>query len=166
MRRGMTIRERLLSKACVNESTGCWEWTGKKNADGYGRFGLNRRIWLAHRLSYAMHLAAIPEGMVVRHRCDNPACINPDHLLLGTHADNVADMISRGRANFSTLSQYRHGETNPNAKLSAADAAEIRRRYVPRVCTQKQLAREYGVCVGNIQSIVLGKSWATLERVS
>ncbi len=92
----MQLRERFESK--IRVTPGCWHWTAAALPRGYGRFGLpNRKVALAHRMSYELYVGSIPDGMVVRHRCDTPSCVNPDHLELGTQADNVADMMLRGR---------------------------------------------------------------------
>jgi len=75
----------------------CWLWNGAKNWAGYGRLKFERSYFLAHRLAYAATKGVVPKGMRVLHRCDTPACVNPDHLFLGSQADNVRDMCSKGR---------------------------------------------------------------------
>lgn len=77
---------------------GCWLWTGTTNLRGYGILARNNTMQLAHRFSYELHKGVIPDGMFVCHSCDNPPCVNPDHLWLGTNADNVSDMVAKGRA--------------------------------------------------------------------
>lgn len=129
----------------------CIEYAGCKNADGYGLHRVAGKRVLAHRQAYCAHnnvdLSSIA-GFVVRHTCDNPACVNPEHLLLGTHADNVQDKVSRGR-------QYK-GPEHHSSKLTDAQVAEIRARYVPKCRTHgtRALAREFGVAQFTVSQIV------------
>lgn len=87
----------LWSRVAVTDA-GCWEWQGHRNEHGYGRVSVGGRRMYAHRLAYLATHFVIPEGLVVMHRCDNPPCVNPDHLAIGTYADNTADMIAKGRS--------------------------------------------------------------------
>ena len=89
--------ERFWSKVLKVEG-GCWEWQAGKFTTGYGQFGLDKKQRTAHRVSYELANGPIPDGLLVRHACDNPGCVNPAHLLLGTHKDNTWDMILRGRS--------------------------------------------------------------------
>ncbi|HMV49205.1 MAG TPA: HNH endonuclease [Blastocatellia bacterium] len=101
----------------------------------------------AHVFSYLIHHGPIPEGQLVRHKCDTKHCVNPDHLIAGTQAENVRDMIERNR--FS----------RPNAKLTPKDVEEIRKRYDRREATQSEMARQYGVAPGTIWHAVHGLNW-------
>lgn len=100
--------DRFTEKYVIDEKTGCWNWTAAKNNAGYGMIhpgGPKKNNVLAHRVSWRLFKGAIPihesyHGMCVLHKCDNPGCVNPDHLFLGTNKDNVADCISKGRANY------------------------------------------------------------------
>ena len=97
------------AKYQVNENTGCWEWTASFARGGYGQFFTSvkdgREWYRAHRFSYLAYEGGIPEGMVVMHRCDNPRCVNPDHLRLGTQADNIKDREEKGRGPFRKTTQ-------------------------------------------------------------
>src|SRR3954467_3950831 len=98
------IAARFQRKFVVNQQTRCWEWTSTKIKYGYGRMNIGGRKFkwiLAHRLSWELHFGEIPDGTLVCHRCDNPCCVNPNHLFLGTHMDNCQDKIRKGRARYS-----------------------------------------------------------------
>ncbi len=141
----------------VHTSGECWEWTGGRNADGYGKCQINGKTLLAHRVAWSLAHGQDPGHNVVLHLCDNPACVRPDHLRLGTQADNVRDMFSKRRnVNVS-------GDEHPAAKLTRSQVAQIRTRYANGE-GQRALAREYGVSHTNIQHIVNGRSWTTLDR--
>jgi hypothetical protein len=81
----------------VQKSDGCWEWTGHRNAAGYGHISLDGQFVLAHRHSWALFKGPIPDGLFCLHRCDNPPCVRPDHLFMGTKKDNAMDMAAKGR---------------------------------------------------------------------
>lgn len=96
LNRHMTAEQRF-HLCYVKRDTGCWDWTGPKAIAGYGRFRVNNRIEFAHRFSYRLHHGELVEGMVVMHSCDNPKCVNPEHLSQGTKSDNALDMYAKGR---------------------------------------------------------------------
>lgn len=94
-----TVEQRFNKKYLINEHTDCWEWTRSTNNVGYGMFRYRKGLMrTAHRVSYEMHKGPIPDGMIVCHTCDNPKCVNPDHLWLGTRRDNYNDMVAKGRS--------------------------------------------------------------------
>ena len=134
------------------EEGSCWIWNAQTNRDGYGVVFLQGFMKFSHRVSYELHKGEIPEGLLVRHSCDVRACVNPDHLLLGTHADNVRDRVLRDRT-------YRAlGESHPSAKLTESDVREIRVKHASGE-TQTALGHEYGVSSRQIGYIVHRKKW-------
>ena len=133
----------------MDTRTGCWLWTAYRNRGGYGKARHGGKVHLAHRVSWEVHNGPIPAGMCVCHRCDTPSCVNPEHLFLGTQADNVRDMAAKGRGRAPA------GEAHRSAKLTAADVAAIRADgRTPRI-----IAAEYGVSRPQISAIRLGKNW-------
>jgi hypothetical protein len=138
-----------------NES-GCWLWTGSTN-DGYGRLYIGKRAWLAHRISFVIANGPLPdECEVIRHSCDTPLCVNPAHLSSGSIDDNVRDRQEKER--------QARGETNHFAKLTEAQVAEIRRRYVPYKVTLPMLAAEFGICERQVWVIAKGRGWKHLDK--
>lgn len=140
--------------------SGCWIWLGRKKPRGYGLLSVSptpktRRMAYAHRLSYVINRGSIPEGLCVCHHCDNPSCVNPAHLFLGTNADNTADKVAKGRAKGSP----QVGEKNHNARLTPADVREIRRRYAANEGSQEVIARDYGVRQAHVSRIVRRTAW-------
>ena len=150
----LSIEERLLVKA---EWKGeCLVWFGNKDPNGYGRIRYGGCAnYPAHRLMYELKHGPIPDGLVLRHSCDNPSCINDMHLTPGTQKQNVADMFERGRANRAT------GENHGRAKLTREQVEAIRRRYVPgkRGFGTRSLAKEFGVAQSTLRAIVSGEHW-------
>ncbi|MCH8067616.1 MAG: HNH endonuclease [Nanoarchaeota archaeon] len=123
----------------VDKSKDCWEWQARRSPDGYGEVGLNHKRYLAHRVSYSISNGYIPQGMFVCHKCDNPPCVNPDHLFLGTADDNMKDMVSKGRAAIQT-------------NLKKEDVLYI---YGKRRC----LTREVLSKMFNISSTIISNIW-------
>lgn len=116
----------------------CWLWLGAKNKDGYGNVWVDGKCMLAHRAVWEREKFAIGEGLYVLHRCDNPSCVNPNHLFLGTQKDNVRDCAEKGRRN-----QARYGPRI--MKLSLEERAEIQRLRRETDMTQKQIGEMFGV---------------------
>jgi hypothetical protein len=117
-----TLEERFFSKVNKIEN-GCWEWITGKSRDGYGVFSYNNKDFRAHRLSYELHFGNIENGLCVCHKCDNPSCVNPEHLFLGSHKQNMEDKANKGR----TYNGNQKGSHNPGSKLSDVDVIEIKR---------------------------------------
>lgn len=131
-------------------SKGCWVWNSTKTRNGYGKFRFGAKKMLAHRMAYEMFVGPIPDGMQVCHRCDNPACVNPEHLFLGTMEDNFQDII---------VKQRRVGEWNGNVRLTEDLVRTIRDAYAKGGVTTYELADQYGVTRPNIGYIVNRKTW-------
>lgn len=148
-RNRIPIELRFWTKVDKRGPNGCWLWTATTNQKGYGRIRHNRKLQSAHRVSYELCIGPVPDGLFVLHRCDNPRCVNPTHLFLGTNDENMADKASKGRQ--SRL----HGDRNPNVKITAADAQAIKQS----TATRRELARRYGVCEGHVSHIRAGRSW-------
>lgn len=128
------------------QAGGCWIWTGfTKN--GYGRVGFANKRWRAHRLAWVLTHGPIQDGMLVCHSCDRPACINPEHLFLGTPKDNMDDMNAKGRGRF------------PGAPLKISDqqVSEIKTLYAAGGVTQRALASEFNIDQSYVSLIVNGK---------
>jgi hypothetical protein len=138
----------------------CWLWTGAKRPApfDYGIIGKGRGWRATHRISWEIHNGAIPVGMCVLHRCDTPACVRPDHLFLGTDADNAADRKIKGR------NGDRRGEANgKSTKLTSEQVRAIRQRFATGLISQGRLAKEYGVNQTAISFIVLRRTWTNIE---
>lgn len=137
----------------------CWIWTGDRLGH-YGRFYVgNRRAVSAHRYAYELARGPIPRGMYVCHHCDNPVCVRPDHLFLGTPKDNAVDMFRKGRARPNKLPPQPPGEEHAMAKLTEDQVRQIRADYKGGE-SQRSIGKRYGVTRSTIQLIVTGKRWA------
>jgi len=153
----MDIREkdiqRFWNKVNVGDLDDCWEWQGSKSFDGYGRLSVSGKTIASHRISWVISNGKIPKDLCVLHRCDNPGCVNPNHLFLGTRKDNVYDAMRKNRrANVQ-------GENAGNSKLTEKDVISIREEYRAGGISQNQLARKYNVTQANIWMVIHRKSW-------
>ena len=144
--------ERFWSKVDIGATDKCWEWMSYKNVLGYGRFHTAGKHHLAHRLSWKFTYGDIPGGMCVCHHCDNPSCVNPRHLFLGTPKDNRRDAIRKGRV-------PSRGEKNNRSKLTENDVREIRKRLAQGELSQRDIGNEFGVSNQTVSNIKLGKNW-------
>lgn len=146
----------------VSKTSNCWTWNGVILSCGYGQFSVltngHRFRFRSHRASYILHHnQPIPNELCVCHKCDNRRCVNPDHLFLGTYADNVADMLSKNR-----LPKH-YGEKHPRHKLTWSKVDEIREK-IKEGLKDKDLSRQYGVCRETICMIRHNKIWIPETR--
>lgn len=131
--------------------SGCWLWTGAASGDGYGTVTVQRKQYACHRRQYERYYGAIPPGMVVCHHCDVPLCVNPAHLFLGTVNDNTQDMVRKGR--------HLKGERHWKAKATEQTVSAIRNQYAGKRGDITNLAREFGMSLGQIRNIVRRRAW-------
>lgn len=134
----------------TDDEDGCWLWLGRLDDDGYGSIGEAGKTLLAHRAAYIVEHGAIPDGMNVCHRCDNPPCVRPKHLFLGTQAENIADMIAKGR--------MPTGAQRPNAKLNEAEVRSIR-RLAEKGLSHRAIAEQVGVSRSLVTMVASGERW-------
>lgn len=138
------LKDRLWAKVNKGDVNECWVFNGSKDAKGYGRIIVDGSTKLAHRMMYIVVNGDISNELIVMHTCDNPPCCNPNHLKIGTRADNNADRENKGRGKYSS------GDDHPNIALKEYQMQDIRRKYAEKGCTQAMLAKEYEVCVSTI----------------
>lgn len=148
---------RLMNGVGSISENGCWVWRRGQNGDGYGTLTIGGRQHYVHRLAYELSKGAIPEGLEVMHECDNPPCINPDHLVAGTRKDNMRDCVRKGRHGGPPPPQL-EGK-NPAAKLSRAQVRLIKASSN----TYRELAVMYGVSPSAVGKIKRGETWQNVR---
>lgn len=164
----MTVAERFWPR--VDKSGDCWEWQGGRVPQGYGAFWLDGRNRPAHRVAWELTNGPIPSGLFVLHRCDNMPCVRPDHLFLGTQADNMADKTRKGRAatgeRNGALTQPEtraRGERNGLARLTWDDVRAIRSQAAAGT-PRKRIAEQFGVSERHVYTILSGQIWKETSR--
>ena len=148
-----SLTERFEEKYIPEPNSGCWIWTAFTDRHGYGKFIVAGQMKLAHRVSWEIENGSIPENQCVLHRCDTPCCVNPSHLFIGTHRDNMRDMANKGRCYDG------RGEKNSNAKFTDDDVLSIRADDR----SQTIIAKDYGVGQTAIGKIKRGERWAHIK---
>lgn len=146
-------RDLMIKKfwALIDKTEECWLWTKYRDRDGYGKFMFNYKGFKACKLAYILTYGPVPDGICVLHKCDNPPCCRPEHLYLGTQADNVADRVNRGR-------QLR-GESHPLTVLNNKEVLDIRRQFTGGRGEQTKLAAIYNVSLAMINRIIRRRTW-------
>ena len=153
------LKDRILSSFSVDEN-GCWVWNKGivRGRGGYGRLKFKGKWLRAHRASYMVFVGDFNSSLHVCHKCDNPPCVNPDHLFVGTAMDNIQDKINKGRAKYKKLPRF-EGESHPQSKLTEDDVRKIRKEKG----MVKDIAEKYGVSGPMISYIRNGKNWSHVK---
>lgn len=151
-----SISQTLAMRSARNLVTGCLEWSGCRTAAGYGRLRVKQKTLYAHRASYELSAGESASGKFVCHKCDNPCCIEPTHLFLGTNADNMSDCARKGRT------ARQHGQTSGKAKLTDAQAMEIWQKRQGGE-SNMALAVEYGIDATVVSRIANKKAWTHIH---
>lgn len=151
---------RFLEKCLSVGGPNCWEWGATKNDHGYGRLRVMGKLTLASRALWEHLRGPIPADLCVLHSCDNPGCVNPGHLFLGTHKENMEDRAQKGRCAIPAPRLKETGE-HMNAKLTREQVLAIKQALGKR--SDQELGREFGVCRASIQNIRRGFTWKSLS---
>lgn len=146
----MNLIHRRFKKYYTESSSGCWNWTASIQNSGYGKFRVGDKMMSSHRVSYLIYKGEIPENMNVCHKCDNKLCVNPDHLFLGSQADNIRDKIKKGRQT--------NGEKAWNAKLTKTQVKVIREAH-KNGFQMKQIRDYFKISWTSISNIINKKRW-------
>jgi len=145
-----SFAERFWKKVEINSQDTCWMWLAATKEGGYGKImGNDGHFYLAHRVAYEMLIGVIPAGMLLCHRCDNPGCVNPSHMFIGTQADNLKDMRAKGRGNPP------RGTRHPKARLTEQLVSQIRSDHR----SHRQLAKVLGISKSAIGMAKAGLTW-------
>ncbi len=147
-------QERIETKVLRIPEAGCWVWMGSTQVRGYGELISNKRKHLAHRASYEAFVGKIPKGMYVCHACDNVACVNPNHLFLGTQKQNLQDMANKGRST--------RGVKNPMAKLTEEQVKEIKQEFAVGK-TDVELSMQFNISRSTIYGIRNRRLWSYIN---
>jgi hypothetical protein len=150
-----TLREKFLAKVCRDAASGCWLWQGMVTPDGYGVAFIAKKRQAAHRAAWMLFCGPIPAGMAVCHKCDVRACVNPDHLFVGTAADNAQDRVNKDRTP--------RGEKHHATKLTVDQVSRIKTMLAEDRMYMSEIAREFGVSISTIAGIKHGRTWRVVE---
>jgi predicted XRE-type DNA-binding protein len=166
------VFDRFWSKVNILDDEHCWDWVAGKNQKGYGEFKIDGSMYRANRVSWIIcNSNEIPDGMIICHKCDNPSCVNPNHLFLGTHSENMVDMTKKDSAakgmynGANTHPENRPspaGEINGRSKLKETDVEKILIMYHEDNKSQFEISENFGVSESTISLIVNGKTWKNI----
>lgn len=156
------MKERFLSKVEIKDSKECWEWKAAYRGK-YGAFKFNNKNIDAHRVSYLLFKGDIPKNMYVCHTCDNPKCVNPNHLFLGTHSDNMKDAFNKGRLNIPITGQFKKGHKAINSNLSNEQVINIKLALNNRTTSLKDLAKLLNIPYQTIRDINCGRAYNNIS---
>lgn len=152
------IADRFEARIARCPMSGCWIWTGTINKDGYGQFAIDGRTLLSHRVAWEFFVGPLPSDLFVLHSCDVRSCVNPSHLFIGTHLDNMADMTKKGRR-----IGVKSGEKHPLCKISSEIVREIFRLRASGLSV-KDIAARFEITSHHTSDILHRRYWSTLER--
>jgi hypothetical protein len=153
------IKEKLKNYK-INTKTDCWLWNGATTNFGHGRIKINNKFFSVHRLSYIIHIGKIPKELFVCHHCDNPSCINPQHLFIGTRSDNMKDAYNKGRLKIP----HNKGENVPGHILTEKDVKKIIKIKHTQKITDSELGKKFRVARQTINGIINNEKWKHINR--
>ena len=151
-----TFEERFWAKVDKRGPDECWEWTAVKSR-GYGQIWRDGRMILATHAIWEINHEPVPNGFNICHKCDNPSCVNPNHLFLGTQKDNIRDMVRKGR------NPNRRGEKNPVSKLTESQVVKIKRLHAGGIKNYPKLASMFGVSKYAVANLFNGRCWQHIK---
>jgi HNH endonuclease len=158
--------KRFWGKVARGASDECWNWLAGKSDRGYGMFSVGYKGFRASRIAYELTHGDIPQGLIVRHKCDNPSCCNPEHLELGTNKDNTQDMMKRERCYRGPRIAKLKGAQAPRAKLTDEDVSKMRDLYDARQFNQHELAEMFGLTQAAVFKIVNRMTYRSADQYS
>ena len=168
----LKIQKRFWTKVQKSGENDCWIWKAATDKDGYGKFKIKTTTTRANRVAYELAKGPIEDSLIILHSCDNPPCVNPNHLSIGTKADNHQDMVNKGRKKYffgdengarKHPERLRRGEDHAMAKLNWEQVEHIRESVRLKRFTQRQLAEKYKISPATVCLIIKNKIWAKHE---